>query len=356
MEKLHNFSAGPAMLPPEVLQEASQAILNYKQTGLSLLELSHRGGYFAEILHNAKSLVLELLQLKSSEYEVLFLQGGARMEFARIPMNFLSKNGFAQYLDTGVWSKDAYLQAQSIGNAKVIASSSDKQYTYIPENYKVDSQADYLHCTSNNTIYGTQMFRFPKTNVPIICDMSSDIFSREIDFSLFGVIYAGAQKNAGTAGLSLVIIRKDLLRSNQNIPEILSYKKHVDKENLYNTPAVFNIYVTLLTLEWIKKQGGLKVIQNQNEQKARLLYDEIDRNQLLQGVVQREYRSKMNVTFTLTDSNLAQNLEKLCQKYGVVGIEGHRFVGGYRVSIYNAMPIESVAILVQTLQELEQKS
>ncbi|MDO4728172.1 MAG: 3-phosphoserine/phosphohydroxythreonine transaminase [Bacteroidota bacterium] len=353
--KLHNFCAGPAMLPKAVLQEASEAVLDYNNEGLSLLEFSHRGSQFAEILEKSKKLVFDLLGISAMHYEVLFLQGGARMEFARIPMNFLSKAGFALYLDTGVWAKDAYLQALSVGDVALVASSVDKAYSYIPQGYTIDAKADYFHCTSNNTIYGTQMFDFPKTNVPIICDMSSDIFSRKLDFSSFGVIYAGVQKNAGTAGLSLVVIRKDLLRNITNIPDILNYKVHVDKGNLYNTPAVFATYVSFLTLKWIKSQGGLEAMEVRNEQKARVLYNEIDRNPLLQGMAQKPYRSKMNVTFTLTDQSYTKRFQELCLKYGIVGIQGHRTVGGYRASIYNAMPQESVEVLVHALAELERK-
>ena len=352
--KIHNFSAGPSILPQEVLEQASQAVLNLNNSGLSILEISHRSKDFVAIIEEARSLVLELMGLQNKGYQALFLQGGASMEFLRVPYNLLKENGKAAYLDTGTWASGAIKQAKLFGETVVVASSKDENYSYIPKNYEVTADADYFHITTNNTIFGTQMHQIPDTKVPLVSDMSSDIFSREIDFSKFGLIYAGAQKNIGPAGVTLIVVKEDLLeKTGRNIPSILDYKVHIDKESMYNTPAVFAVYTSLLTLKWIKNKGGVAALEKINNAKAELLYHEIDRNPLFKGTAKVEDRSKMNVTFLLEDESHKERFDALCKESGISGINGHRSVGGYRASIYNALPLESVQLLVNVMQELE---
>jgi phosphoserine aminotransferase len=352
--KIHNFSAGPSILPQEVLEQASQAVLNLNNSGLSILEISHRSKDFVAIIEEARSLVLELMGLQNKGYQALFLQGGASMEFLRVPYNLLKENGKAAYLDTGTWASGAIKQAKLFGETVVVASSKDENYSYIPKNYEVPADADYFHITTNNTIFGTQMHQIPDTKVPLVSDMSSDIFSREIDFSKFGLIYAGAQKNIGPAGVTLIVVKEDLLeKTGRNIPSILDYKVHIDKESMYNTPAVFAVYTSLLTLKWIKNKGGVAALEKINNAKAELLYHEIDRNPLFKGTAKVEDRSKMNVTFLLEDESHKERFDALCKESGISGINGHRSVGGYRASIYNALPLESVQVLVNVMQELE---
>lgn len=352
--KKHNFSAGPSILPEEVFNQASEGVLELNNSGLSILEISHRSDEFIAILEEAKALIFEFTQLNPLKYEVLFLQGGASMEFLRIPYNLLNKNETAAYLDTGKWASNAIKEAQLFGNIHVVASSKNKNYNYIPKNFTLPEDIKYLHITSNNTIYGTQIQFFKKEKTPLVCDMSSDIFSRTLDFSLFDLIYAGAQKNLGPAGVNLVVIKKEVLgKVIHPIPSILDYQKHIDAQSMFNTPPVFAIYTTLLNLRWLKNQGGITVIEKRNQQKAALLYQEIDRNSLFEGTAQNEDRSMMNVTFVLKDSIYQEEFSKICKKYHISGINGHRIVGGYRASIYNAMPIESVEILVKAMQELE---
>ena len=352
--KIHNFSAGPSILPQEVLRQASQGVLNFNNSGLSILEISHRSKDFVAVIEEARSLVLELMRLQNKGYQVLFLQGGASMEFLRVPYNLLKENGKATYLDTGTWASGAIKQARPFGETVVVASSKDKNYNYIPKNYVVPSDADYLHITTNNTIFGTQFQKIPNVDIPLVSDMSSDIFSREIDFSKFGLIYAGAQKNIGAAGVTLIVVKEDLLgKTGRNIPSILDYQAHIDKESMYNTPAVFAVYTSLLTLKWIKAQGGVAALEKINNTKAELLYNEIDRNPLFKGTAAIEDRSKMNVTFLLEDESHKEPFDVLCKKHGISGINGHRSVGGYRASIYNALPLESVEVLVNVMQEFE---
>jgi len=352
--KKHNFSAGPSMLPKEVIQKASESILDFNNSGLSLIEISHRNTEFVAIMEDARYLALELLDLQNKGYQALFLQGGASMEFLRIPYNLLKNNGKSSYLDTGNWAWQAIKQAQFLGKTQIVASSKEKNYSYIPKKYSVDSDSDYFHCTSNNTIYGTQMNEFPNLEIPLICDMSSDIFSRKMDFSKFDLIYAGTQKNIGTAGVSLVVIKEEVLnRTKKTIPDILNYKVHIQRESMYNTPAVFSVYVSLLTLKWIKEKGGTAFLEKQNNAKASLLYNEIDRNSLFYGTAKTEDRSKMNATFRLYDQIHKEKFDTLYQNAGIFGLNGHRIVGGYRASIYNAMPIESVRLLVEVMQEFE---
>jgi len=350
--KKHNFSAGPCILPDEVLKKASEAILNFNDDNLSLLEISHRSKPFVAVLEKAKNLVLELLSLENKGYSVLFLQGGASTQFLMTAHNLLHKK--AAYLNTGTWADKAIKEAKLFGELTEVASSKDKNYTYIPKGYEIPKDVDYFHCTSNNTIFGTQMKRFPEFEGVTVCDMSSDIFSRQLDFSKFDLIYAGAQKNMGPAGTTLIIIKEDILgKVDRVIPSILNYKTHIDKDSMYNTPAVFAIYVSMLTLQWLKDLGGIPFIEKANEKKATLLYTEIDRNPLFKGVVAIEDRSNMNATFTLTDERLKDTFDSMCTEAGINGLNGHRSVGGYRASMYNALPLYSVQVLVDVMQDLE---
>lgn len=353
--KKHNFSAGPCILPQEVLQKASEAVVNFNNDNLSLIEISHRSKSFVAVMENARSLALELLGLEGKGYKALFLQGGASTQFLMTAYNLL--NSKAAYLNTGTWSDKSIKEAKLFGEIVEVASSKDKGFTYIPKGFEIPADADYFHCTSNNTIFGTQMKNFPETNVPMVCDMSSDIFSRQLDFSKFDLIYAGAQKNMGPAGATLVVIKEEILgKVNRAIPSMLDYKVHLGKDSMFNTPAVFPVYVSMLTLEWLKNLGGIAAIEKINEQKSALLYNEIDRNPLFKGVVATEDRSHMNVTFTLTDESLKETFDTMWNAAGINGLNGHRSVGGYRASMYNALPLESVQVLVDTMQELERKA
>jgi len=355
--KTHNFSAGPSILPQEVFEKAAQAVLNLDNSGLSILEISHRSKAFIDIMEEAKTLVLELMQLQDKGYEALFLQGGASMEFLRVPYNLLPQNKTAAYLDTGVWSSNAIKEAQNFGTVNVVETSKNANYNYIPKNYAVPDDAAYFHCTSNNTIYGTQIHEFPVSNIPVVCDMSSDIFSREIDYSYFDLIYAGAQKNMGPAGVTLIVIKKEILgNAERKIPTLMDYQKHIVAESMLNTPSVFAIYVSLLNLKWLKTNGGIAGIAQKNKAKAALLYAEIDRNPLFEGTANTEDRSIMNVTFVLKNTEHTEKFTQIFERKEISGIIGHRSVGGYRASIYNAMPIESVQVLVEAMKELEESN
>lgn len=355
MMKKHNFSAGPCILPQEVFQQAAQAVLNLDDSGLSILEISHRSKAFIEVMEKAQDLAAEHLNLPKDEYQILFLQGGASMQFIMSAFNLMQNK--AAYLDTGTWSAKAIKEAQLLGEVEVVASSKDKNYNYIPKNYKVPSDVDYFHVTSNNTIFGTQIKDFPKVDVPVVCDMSSDIFSRNIDFSYFDVIYAGAQKNMGPAGATLVAVKKSSLgKVNRKIPSMLDYQVHAGKESMFNTPPVFSIYVSMLTLQWLKNQGGLTAIEAKNKAKAEAMYAEIDRNPLFTGFAATEDRSAMNATFNLTDEAHKDRFNGLLADAGVNGLNGHRSVGGYRASMYNALPLESVQVVVEAMKELERKA
>ena len=352
--KKHNFSAGPCILPQEVLQKASEAILNFNDDDLSLIEISHRSKSFVAVIEKARSLALELLGLENKGYKALFLQGGASLEFLMVAYNLLDKK--AAYLNTGTWADKAIKEAKAFGEVVEVGSSKDKGYNYIPKGYKIPEDADYFHCTSNNTVAGTQMKEFPETNVSLVCDMSSDIFSRQLDFEKFDLIYAGAQKNMGPAGATLVIIKEEILgKVERHIPSMLDYQIHIDKDSMFNTPSVFAVYVSMLTLQWLKDLGGVKFIEEVNNKKAALLYAEIDRNPLFKGIVAKEDRSTMNATFTLTDDSLKEEFDKMWAAAGISGINGHRSVGGYRASMYNALPLYSVQVLVDVMQELERK-
>ncbi len=351
--KKHNFSAGPCILPQSVMAKASQAILNFNDLGLSLIEISHRSKDFVEVMERARQLALYHLGLENKGYSALFLQGGASLQFLMCAYNLLEKK--AAYLNTGTWSDKAIKEAKIMGEVVEVATSKSDNFNFIPKNYTVPGDADYFHCTSNNTIYGTQMKEFPQTEIPIACDMSSDIFSRQLDFSQFGLIYAGAQKNMGPAGTTLVVVREDILgKVSRKIPSMLNYQVQIEKESMFNTPPVFSVYVSMLTLEWLKDQGGIPQIEKKNNEKAALLYREIDRNPLFEGyVAQKEDRSTMNATFNLKNEKLKATFDDHLKKAGISGINGHRSVGGYRASMYNALPLASVQVLVEVMREVE---
>ena len=353
MIEKHNFSAGPCILPKEVIQQSAKAILNFNNDNLSLIEISHRSNPFVKVMQKAQKLVCELLEVPKG-YSILFLQGGASMQFIMTALNLMRSDGKAVYTNTGAWSTKAIIEAKKVGKVITLADSSDKNYNYIPKNYCIPNEADYFHCTSNNTIYGTQMHKFPESPIPIACDMSSDIFSRRIDISKFSLIYAGAQKNMGPAGTTLVIVKNSVLgKTSRNIPTMLDYNTHIKKESMFNTPPVFPIYVSMLTLNWLKNEGGIDIIEKRNQQKAKMLYDEIDRNRLFEGTAKKEDRSKMNVCFLLKKQSYSEKFDNMCSKNGISGIKGHRSVGGYRASIYNAMPIKSVELLISLMKKLE---
>ncbi len=355
MSKVHNFSAGPCILPQEVLIQASEAVINFNNLNLSLIEISHRSKDFIEVMENARNLVRELLGVPK-DYEVLFLQGGASLGFLTTAYNFMKKGGAAAYVDTGTWANNAMKEAKKVGEVIEVASSADKNYSYIPSNYQIPGDADYLHITTNNTIFGTQFKKFPISRIPVIADMSSDIFSKKINVSDFDMIYAGAQNNMGPAGTTLYIVKKFALgKTGRDIPTMLDLETHIKKDSMFNTPPVFAIYVSMLTLEWLKKNGGIEWIEKLNQDKADLLYNEIDNNPLFAGVANQFDRSNMNPTFVLTNEELKDEFDKMWQAANISGIKGHRSVGGYRASMYNAMPIESVQVLVDVMKEFGRK-
>ena len=354
MSKVHNFSAGPAILPQSAIDASVAALQDFAGTGLSLIEVSHRSKEYEAVVAEATQLVKDILKLDDN-YAVLFLQGGASLQFDMIPMNWLNEGDTAVYTNTGVWASRAIKEAKLFGNVNVVASSEDKNFSYLPKGYTIPSEAKYFHCTSNNTIYGTEMFNFPETNgVPLVCDMSSDIFSRPFDATKFDMIYAGAQKNMGPAGTTLVIIKKSFLetRGTKKIPTMLDYAVHIENGSMYNTPSVFAIFVCMHTLRWIKAIG-LEAMENLNISKANLLYTEIDRNTLFSGTVAKEDRSRMNVNFVLNNTEFETEFIKFCEAKNLVGLKGHRSVGGLRASLYNALEIESVQVLVNAMQEFE---
>ncbi|OUR90689.1 phosphoserine transaminase [Flavobacteriales bacterium 34_180_T64] len=353
--KKHNFSAGPCILPQSVLQQASEAVLNFNNDDMSLLEISHRSKPFVDVMENARSLALELLGLEGKGYKVLFLQGGASTQFLMVALNMLEKR--AGYLNTGTWSDKAIKEAKIYDDIYEVASSKDANFSYIPKGYDIPTDYDYFHCTSNNTIFGTQMKSFPDCEIPMICDMSSDIFSRTLDFSKFDIIYAGAQKNMGPAGATLVVIKEDVLgKVSRKIPSMMDYKVHISKSSMFNTPPVFSVYVSMLTLQWLKNLGGIGAIEKENNKKARLIYSEIDLNPLFKGYATKGDRSNMNATFTLANEDLKETFETMVLEAGINGLNGHRSVGGYRASMYNALPLESVGTLVDVMSELERKA
>ena len=352
--KKHNFSAGPSILPEEVLEKSSKAVLDFDD-GLSLIEISHRSKAFIDVMENARSLAIELLGLEGKGYKALFLQGGANTQFLAVALNLLEKR--AGYLNTGTWSDKAIKEARMHQEVLEIASSKEANFNYIPKGYSIPSDLDYFHCTSNNTIFGTQMKEFPSIDIPLVCDMSSDIFSRSLDFSKFDLIYAGAQKNMGPAGTTLVIVKEEILgKVTRQIPSMMDYKVQIGKDSMFNTPPVFAVYTSMLTLEWLKGLGGIEAIEKENFKKSRLMYSEIDLNPLFKGFAATEDRSTMNATFSLTDDKLKDTFDGLWKEAGINGLNGHRSVGGYRASMYNALPLGSVETLVEVMSELERKA
>tara|TARA_B110000114_G_scaffold54180_1_gene57624 strand:+ start:3650 stop:4714 length:1065 start_codon:yes stop_codon:yes gene_type:complete len=353
--KIHNFSAGPSILPQEVLLKASESVMDFNESGLSLLEISHRSKAFIDVLDEAKETALELLNLKNKGYEVLFLQGGASNQFLMSAYNLLETK--ATFLNTGSWSDKAIKEAKLFGSVHELASSKDSNFNYIPKNYSIPTDCDYFHCTSNNTIFGTQIKNFKSSPIPLICDMSSDIFSRVLDFTKFDLIYAGAQKNMGPAGATIVIIKEDILgKVTREIPSMMNYKLMIDKGSMFNTPPVFSIYVSLLTMKWLKNMGGIKAIEEINKTKAIVMYSEVDLNPLFKGFASIEDRSSMNATFSLINTDLKVTFESMLKEAGIDGVNGHRSVGGYRASMYNALSLDSVKTLVEVMSELESKA
>lgn len=355
MMKKHNFYAGPSILSDYTIRNTAEAVMDFAGTGLSLLEVSHRGKEFVAVNDEARALVKELLEVPET-HEVIFLGGGASMQFCMIPYNLLKKK--ASYLDTGTWASKAIKEAKLFGEVEVVASSKDKNYSYIPKDYTVSPDSEYFHITTNNTIYGTELHKIPEVAVPLVADMSSDIFSCPVDVSKYDAIYAGAQKNLAPAGVTIVIVRKDALgKMERPMPSMLDYQIHVKNDSMYNTPPVLPIFSALQTLKWYKEQGGILVLQKKNQEKAAILYDEIDRNKLFKGTAAVEDRSLMNVCFVMNEEY--QELEAAFNTYatekGMIGLKGHRSVGGFRASIYNAMPKSSVEALVQTMQEFEKQ-
>ena len=351
MAVVHNFNAGPSILPKLVFEEASQAILNFNNTGLSILEIGHRTPIFQEVMDEARALVKELMLL-DDEHEVLFLHGGASTQFMQVPMNLLDDKETAAFTDTGVWSTKAIKEAKLFGKVEIVCSSKENNFTYIPKDFAVPNDAKYLHITTNNTIYGTQWQKIPKTSNSLVADMSSDILSRVLDFNAFDLIYAGAQKNMGAAGVNLVVVNKNILgKVKRTIPTIMDYRNHIKEGSMLNTPPVFAVYVCMLTLRWLKALGGVAAIEKLNNEKAALLYAAIDESPLFTGTVNKEDRSKMNVCFVMNDTSLEESFLQFTKEQGIVGIKGHRLVGGFRASLYNALQLSSVEVLTEVMRE-----
>ncbi len=351
----HNFNAGPSILPRQVFEQASRAIIDFNNTGLSILEIGHRTALFRDVLDEAVALVKELMQL-DGDHEVLFMHGGATTQFFQVPMNLLDDTETAAYLDCGTWGSKPIKEAGLFGKVEVVASSKDKNYTYIPKGYAIPAAAKYFHYTTNNTVEGTQMHAIPDTPVPLVADMSSDILSREMDFNRFALIYAGAQKNIGAAGVNLVVVNPAILgKVNRKLPSMMDYRKHIENGSMLNTPPVFAIYVCMLTLRWLKEQGGVAAIEKINNEKASLLYDTLDSIPVFKPTVNKEDRSKMNAVFIMKDPQLEKEFLDLCKQEGMVGVKGHRSVGGFRVSLYNALPLSSVEVLTEMMKHFASK-
>ncbi len=351
MTAVHNFNAGPSILPKSVFEEASKAVLNFNDTGLSILEIGHRTSIFQAVMDEARALVKELMLL-DDDHEVLFLHGGASTQFMQVPMNLLDDKETAAFTDTGVWSTKAIKEAKLFGKVEIVCSSKESNFTYIPKDFAVPNDAKYLHITTNNTIYGTQWQKIPKTSNSLVADMSSDIFSRVLDFNAFDLIYAGAQKNMGPAGVNLVVVNKNILgKVKRTIPTIMDYRNHIKEGSMLNTPPVFAVYVCMLTLQWLKAQGGVAAIEKLNNEKAALLYAAIDESPLFTGTANKEDRSKMNVCFVMNDTSLEESFLQFTKAQGIVGIKGHRLVGGFRASLYNALPLSSVQVLAGLIKE-----
>lgn len=353
IKPIHNFNAGPSVLPASVFREASASILNFNNTGLSILEFGHRTPEFTAVMEEARSLVKELMKL-DDDHEVMFLHGGASTQFMQVPMNLLDSKDVAAFTDTGVWAAKAIKEAKLFGKVEVVCSSKDRNYNYIPKDFAVPNDAKYLHITTNNTIYGTQWKSIPRTSNVMIADMSSDIFSREMNFNDFGLIYAGAQKNLGPAGVNLVIVNKNILgKIKRAIPTMMDYRNHIQEKSMLNTPPVFAVYVCLLTLRWLKEEGGIGEMEKRNAEKAALLYNEIDRNSLFRGTVAEEDRSSMNACFVMDNEDMEAQFLAYAKANNIVGIKGHRSVGGFRASMYNALPVESVELLIDCMKDFE---
>lgn len=356
--RIHNFSAGPAALPLPVLEEVQKDLVNYKGEGLSIMEMSHRGKTFDSIIKSAEALMKEIMSIPDG-YKIIFMQGGASLQFAAVAMNLIGEGQSADYINTGVWATKAIKEAKLLGKSvNEIASSADANFNYIPENFTYNPKSAYLHITSNNTIYGTQWQKFPDTeNIPLVCDMSSDINSRVVDISKFDLIYAGAQKNMGPSGVTIIIIKEELLeRSPSNIPNLCSYKTIGSSDSLYNTPPTFAIYIIKLILEWMKSSGGLKAIEKNNREKANLIYDKLDSSDFYRGTVEKNSRSIMNIPFRLASEELEKRFIEESLTKDISGIKGHRSVGGIRASIYNAVPKQSVQVLVDFMNDFERKN
>ena len=351
--KVHNFGAGPSILPKEVIEEASRALINFNNSGLSILEIGHRTKLFQPVVDEAIQTLKELMKL-DNEHEVLFLHGGASTQFFQVPMNLLDDKATAAYTDTGVWGTKAIKEAKLFGNVDVVCSSKDANYTYLPKEFDINPQSVYLHLTSNNTIYGTQWQDFSlfyKKNVPLVADMSSDILSRDVDFNRYDLIYAGAQKNIGAAGVNVVVVNKRCLgKVQRKLPTMMDYRNHIEAGSLLNTPPVFAIYVCMLTLRWLNNIGGIAEAEKRNNQKASLLYNTLDSIPFFKGTVAKEDRSKMNACFVVNDSEIEKEFLALCEKEKMIGVKGHRSVGGFRVSMYNALPLESVKALTDLMK------
>ena len=352
-KRMHNFNAGPSILPKEVFEEASRAVLNYNDTGLSILEIGHRTKIFQAVIDEAIALLKELMNLDAA-HEVLFLHGGASTQFFQVPMNLLAANATAAYTDTGIWAAKATKEARLFGTVETVCSSKEDNYTYLPKNFTVPPGAAYLHLTSNNTVYGTQWQDFApfyESGVPLVADMSSDILSREADFNRFHLIYAGAQKNIGAAGVNVVVVNPEILgKADRTLPTMMDYRNHIEAGSLLNTPPVFAIFVCMLTLRWLKKVGGVAAIEKENNKKATLFYNTLDSLPLFRGTVAKEDRSRMNACFVPVDPSIEKEFLALCEEEGIVGAKGHRSVGGFRVSMYNALPYESVVALTDLMK------
>ncbi len=354
--KVHNFSAGPCILPQEVLQKAAASVIEYEGTGLSIIEMSHRSKPFEAVMVKAQALVKELLGAPDN-YQVVFLGGGASLGFHMVPLNYMKIGGKAAYANTGEWASRAVKESRLVGETMVVASSEDKNFSYIPKGFDIPADADYFHFTSNNTIFGTQFKQFPKSPVPVVCDMSSDIFSRPVNVADFALIYGGAQKNMGPAGATVYLMDPQQLgKTGRKLSPMLDLKNHAEKESMYNTPPVFAVYVSMLTMEWMKRLGGVAEMERRNAAKAKLLYDAVDRLPMFQGTTAVEDRSVMNPTFVMTDAAMEPAFDALWKEAGISGIRGHRSVGGYRASMYNALPIESVQVLVDVMEEFAKKN
>jgi len=358
VKAIHNFNAGPSILPKEVFEEASRALLNFNDTGLSILEIGHRTPLFQQVVDEAVHLLKDLMSL-DDDHEVLFLHGGASSQFFQVPMNLLDESATAAYTDTGVWAAKAIKEARLYGNVDVVCSSKDANYTYLPKAFSVNPASSYLHLTTNNTIYGTQwqdLSVFYEKDVPLVADMSSDVLSRQLDFNRFDLIYAGAQKNIGAAGVNVVVVNKNILgKVQRKMPTMMDYRNHIEAGSLLNTPPVFAIYVCMLTLRWLKGIGGVAAIEAVNNKKATLLYDTIDNYPVYKGTVAKEDRSKMNACFVMENEAIEKEFLSLCKQEGMIGVAGHRSVGGFRISMYNALAYESVVALTDLMKHFAEK-